>query len=73
MKTRLAVLLLAGLFCVSAAHAQDKKAAEKAAPAAAEKKLLPQQKKMAKCNKDAKEKNISGPDRKKFMSTCLKG
>ena len=35
MNTKIAVLLMAGLFCASAAHAQDKKAAEKtAAPTA---------------------------------------
>lgn len=70
---------MAGFFCVTAAHAQEKKAAEKAPSlsaekvAPAEKKRTPQQGKMAKCNKDAKEKNVSGAKRKAFMSTCLKG
>jgi hypothetical protein len=83
MKKFLAVLA-ASLFCLSFAHAQDKKAAEKAspapaaakpaekaAPAPAEKKLTPQQGKMASCNKDAKEKKLAGPDRQKFMKECL--
>jgi hypothetical protein len=30
-----------------------------------------QQTKMVDCNKDAKEKNLKGDDRKKFMSSCL--
>ena len=79
MKTRRStvfpVLLLAALFCAPAAHAEEKKDTGKAAPAAAatEKPKTPQQEKMAKCNKQAKEKNIGGPDRNAFMSTCLKG
>lgn len=43
-----------------------------AAPAAGDKKAA-QQEKMKTCNKDAKEKALKGAERKKFMSTCLKG
>lgn len=45
-----------------------------ATPAAAEpkKELTPQQQRMQNCNKDAKEKALKGPERKKFMSECLK-
>ena len=43
-----------------------------AAMAADEKKMTPQQQKMATCNKDAGEKKLSGDERKKFMSDCLK-
>lgn len=32
-----------------------------------------QQDKMKKCNADAKTKELKGDERKKFMSTCLKG
>jgi hypothetical protein len=82
MTSRFAALLVAGILCATGAHAQDKKAAEKAAPAAAtaktvekapapEKKLTPQQEKMGACNKDAKEKKLAGDDRKKFMKDCL--
>jgi len=61
-----------------AASAADKKAgkteakpaASAAAPAAAP---ATQQDKMKKCNADAKTKELKGDERKKFMSTCLKG
>jgi hypothetical protein len=43
--------------------------AKPAAPAAAEKKMTPQQEKMAACNKDAADKK--GDERKAFMKTCL--
>jgi psiF repeat len=71
--SRLIAALAAGLFCVSVAQAQDKKPMEKPAAPAAVKKLTPQQLKMRSCNKQAKEKKLKGPERKKFMSTCLKG
>ncbi len=67
--SKLMAALVAGLFCVSVAQAQDKK---QAAPAAA-KKVSPQQSKMRACNKEAKEKKLKGEERKKFMSACLKG
>ena len=71
MNTRIAVLLMAGLFCASAAHTQDKKAAEKTAAPAPEKKISLQQEKMSSCNKDAREKKLAGPERQKFMKGCL--
>lgn len=37
-----------------------------------EKKLTPQQEKMANCNKEAKDKKLAGDERKAFMSGCLK-
>ena len=45
--------------------------AKPAAVAAAE--PTKQQNKMVDCNKDAKEKSLKGDERKKFMSSCLKG
>ena len=49
---------------------EAKPAASAAAPAAAP---VTQQDKMKKCNADAKTKELKGDERKKFMSTCLKG
>ena len=71
--SKLMAALVAGLFCVSVAQAQEKKPADKSAPPAAEKKMGAQQSKMGDCNKEAKEKKLSGDERKKFMSACLKG
>jgi len=71
--SKLMTVLMAGLFCVSVAQAQDKKPAEKPAAPAAEKKMSAQQSKMGDCNKEAKEKKLAGDERKKFMSGCLKG
>ncbi len=71
------------------AKAEEKKAApakaeeKKAAPAKAEKKAKAkkeptekqkaQQQKMKDCSKQASEKKLKGDERKKFMSTCMKG
>ena len=63
MNTRLAVLLMAGLLCTSTAHAQDKKPADQA--------RSPQQEKMSSCSKDARDKKLSGQERKTFMKSCL--
>jgi hypothetical protein len=41
------------------------------AAVAQDKKMTPQQEKMAACNKDAGAKNLKGDERKKFMSDCL--
>ena len=71
--SKLMAALVAGLFCVSVAQAQDKKPAEKSAAPAAEKKMSGQQSKMGDCSKETKVKNLSGAERKKFMSSCLKG
>ena len=65
MTTRIAVVLMAGVVCMSAAQAQDKKAAEKSAPT--------QQDRMASCNQNAKQKNLAGDARKSFMKDCLSG
>jgi hypothetical protein len=70
---KLLAVLVAGLFSVSVAQAQDKKPAEKSATPATEKRLTAQQSKMGNCNKEAKEKKLKGDERKKFMSQCLKG
>ena len=70
---KLMAAMVAGLFCLSVAQAQDKKPADKSAPPAAAKKMSAQQGKMGDCNKKAKEKKLKGHERKKFMSECLKG
>jgi hypothetical protein len=70
---KLIAALVAGLFCLSVAQAQDKKPAEKAAAPAAEKQMTAQQSKMGDCNKAAADKKLKGDERKKFMSECLKG
>lgn len=51
------------------AKTDAKPTASAAAPAAKPK----QQDKMKTCNADAKAKNLKGDERKKFMSSCLKG
>lgn len=66
-KLALAVCLM--FACTPFALAQDKKEAKKE-PTAAQK---AQQERMKACNKQASDKQIKGDDRKKFMSTCLKG
>ena len=43
------------------------------AAVAQDKKMTPQQEKMAACNKDAGAKNLKGDERQKFMSECLAG
>ena len=43
------------------------------AAASGEKAMTKQQSKMGDCNAEAKEKNLKGDERKKFMSSCLKG
>jgi hypothetical protein len=65
MKLLIAALCLA--FAASGAFAQDKKDAKKE-PTAAQKK---QQERMKDCSAKAGDKK--GDDRKKFMSSCLKG
>ena len=54
----------------AAAPAADAKPAAGAAPVSAKAK---QQDKMKSCNADAKAKALKGDERKKFMSSCLKG
>ena len=64
----------------SGAPAEDKKAAapakgdaKPAAAAPAPSAKAKQQDKMKSCNADAKSKALKGDERKKFMSSCLKG
>lgn len=60
--------------CLSGKPAAEAKTEAKIeAKAEAKKELTPQQQKMQDCNKEAKAKDMKGPDRKKFMSGCLKG
>ena len=65
MKMLIAALCSLALFASPLAFAQDK---DKKAPTAAQKK---QQERMKSCNEKAGDKK--GDERKKFMSTCLKG
>ena len=53
----------------AAAKSEAKATASAAAPSA----KVKQQDKMKSCNADAKAKNLKGEERKKFMSSCLKG
>jgi len=71
--SKLTAALVAGLFCVSVAQAQERKPADKPAAPAAEKAKTAQQNKMGDCNKEAAQKKLSGEERKRFMSACLKG
>ncbi|MBE0627220.1 MAG: hypothetical protein IH606_20670 [Burkholderiales bacterium] len=71
--SKLTAALLAGMFCLSVAQAQDKKPADKAAAPAAQKQSSAQQNKMADCNNEAGAKQLKGDERKQFMSSCLKG
>ena len=63
--------------CLSAkkpVEATEKKPAEASAKKSAEPTAMTaQQQKMKTCNADAKSKALKGDERKKFMSTCLKG
>ena len=56
-----------------AANAEAKPAASAAAPAAPAAAPVKQQEKMKACNAEAKAKALAGDERKKFMSSCLKG
>lgn len=58
----LSALVFGAAFCSTPAFAAD-------APA---KQLTPQQQKMATCSHEAKEKSLSGAERRTFLSTCLK-
>ncbi|MEO6975854.1 MAG: PsiF family protein [Gallionella sp.] len=53
----------------SAVKSEQKAVASTVAPSA----KVKQQEKMKSCNADAKAKGLKGAERKKFMSTCLKG
>jgi hypothetical protein len=64
--TRAAAMLVAALFAISGAFAQDKerKVSEKQAA---------QQERMKSCNAQASKKGLKGDERQNFMSDCLKG
>jgi hypothetical protein len=66
-KLALAICLM--FACSPFALAQEKKEAKKE-PTAAQKR---QQERMKDCNEQASAKKMDGDERKKFMSTCLKG
>ena len=66
-KLALAVCLM--FACAPFAVAQDKKDMKKE-PSAAQKR---QQERMKDCNEQAGTKKLEGDERKKFMSSCLKG
>jgi psiF repeat len=67
---KLAVALCLMFACAPFASAQDKKDPPKKEPTAAQKK---QQERMKDCNEQAGAKKMEGEQRKKFMSSCLKG
>ena len=67
-KLALAVSLM--FACAPFAVAQDKKEPPKKEPTAAQKR---QQARMKDCNEQAGAKKMEGAERKKFMSSCLKG
>lgn len=56
--------------CLSAKMPEESSAKEPAETSAA---MTTQRQKMRTCNADAKAKALKGDERKKFMSTCLKG
>ena len=64
MKTMIALVVLSFISC--GAFAADK---EKKAPSPAQQ---AQQERMKSCNAEAKTKALKGPERKAFMSECLK-
>ena len=70
MKTLAAAVLAVSFALTSSAFAQEKKEAPKKAPTAAQKK---QQERMRDCNEQAGAKKMEGEERKKFMSSCLRG
>lgn len=67
MKAKFAVAVLTLAFAASSVFAAEE-AKKEASPA-----QKAQQEKMKACNADAKEKNVKGEERKKFMSGCLGG
>lgn len=74
---QLIAAVICTLFALTSAHAQDKADSKKTAPAVEKAKKEPsaaqkkQQERMQDCNARAEGK--SGDDRKKYMSSCLKG
>jgi hypothetical protein len=70
MKALAAVLFALSVAFTTSAFGQEKKEAPKKAPTAAQKK---QQERMRDCNEQAGAKKMEGDERKKFMSSCLRG
>ena len=70
MKKLISVTILGLALSVGGAYAASHAAAPMAAGSAPA--MSKQQNKMVDCNKDAKEKNLKGDERKNFMSSCLK-
>ncbi len=68
MKQLIALIALSGAAALSFAQT-----AAPAAAAPADKAPTAQQSRMATCNQEAGDKALKGDERKKFMSTCLKG
>ena len=81
MSTSLSLLAASALFAAAAAltvapqtsYAAAQTAAADSATKAPAKVRTPQQQRMADCNHQAKAEGKKGPERKAFMSTCLKG
>ncbi len=71
MKKSLALITLGLAMSVGSAFAASHAGAPMAGASAPA--MTKQQTKMGDCNADAKAKNLAGDERKKFMSTCLKG
>ena len=70
MKKLISLMTLGLALSVGSAYAASHAAAPMAAGSAPV--MSKQQNKMVDCNKDAKEKNLKGAERKSFMSSCLK-
>jgi hypothetical protein len=65
MNKLFSLMVLGSALALGAAHAAD--------PAAPAKAPTAQQNRMTTCNADAKTQALQGDQRKKFMSSCLKG
>jgi len=63
---KLLAAAFAAALCASPALAQDKKAPEKQAPTA-------QQQRTDECTKQARDRNLQGRERNKFMTACMRG
>lgn len=76
MRTSLHLLLASTLFATAAAFTMappTSYAADAASQSAPTKTRTPQQQRMADCSHQAKAEGKRGPERRAFMSTCLKG
>lgn len=78
MSTSLRLLAVGALFAAAATFAATPRISHAATPPAATTKApakarTPQQQRMADCSHQAKTEGKKGPERRAFMSTCLKG